>query len=204
MAFVDHEESLEIQEEYVSYLAQAVLNEAKAELKVLGRDTEQLEKIKAPFARITYKEAIERLQAKDYEIKWGEDLGAPHETELANQFDTPVFITHWPKDIKAFYMKPDPENEDVVLCADLIAPEGYGEIIGGSQRIDDYSLMEERFKEHDLSDDAYRWYLQLREYGSVPHSGFGLGLERTVAWLSGTEHVRETIPFPRLLNRLYP
>ncbi|GAK11188.1 asparagine--tRNA ligase [Geomicrobium sp. JCM 19039] len=204
MAFCDHEESLEIQEAYVTYIVDAVLREGKIELKTLERDIAQLEKIRAPFARLTYSEAIQRLQDKGYEIQWGEDLGSPHETELANQFDTPVFITHWPKEIKAFYMKPDPENEDLVLCADLIAPEGYGEIIGGSQRIDDYELMDERFKEHQLSEDAYRWYKELRQYGSVPHSGFGLGLERTVAWLSGTEHVRETIPFPRLLNRLYP
>ncbi|MBB6449069.1 asparaginyl-tRNA synthetase [Geomicrobium halophilum] len=204
MAFCDHEESLEIQEAYVTAITQAVLKEAKAELQTIGRDTSQLEKIEPPFPRIRYDEAIERLQAKGFDISWGEDLGAPHETEIATQFDKPVFITHYPQKIKAFYMKPDPENKELALCADLIAPEGYGEIIGGSERIDDYSLLEERFKEHQLSEEAYQWYLELRQYGSVPHSGFGLGLERTVAWLSGTEHVRETIPFPRLLNRLYP
>ncbi|SDI28088.1 asparagine--tRNA ligase [Natribacillus halophilus] len=204
MAFCDHEESLDIQEAYVVAITQAVLEEAKAELQTLGRDLAPLENIQAPFPRIRYDEAIERLQKKGFDISWGEDLGAPHETEIASQFEKPVFITHYPQAIKAFYMKPEPGNPDVALCADLIAPEGYGEIIGGSERIDDYELLAERFKEHQLSEEAYQWYLELRQYGSVPHSGFGLGLERTVAWLSGTEHVRETIPFPRLLNRLYP
>ncbi|MDF2716860.1 MAG: asnS, partial [Paenibacillus sp.] len=149
-------------------------------------------------------EAIRRLKENGHEIEWGEDFGAPHETEIAKQFDKPVFITHYPASFKAFYMKPDPTRPEVVLCADMIAPEGYGEIIGGSQRIDDPELMRERFKEHELAEDAYRWYLDLRKYGTVPHSGFGLGLERTVAWICGLEHVRETIPFPRLLYRLYP
>jgi asparaginyl-tRNA synthetase len=203
MAFVEHEENLEIQENYVSYLVQRVLENCKMELKTLERDLSKLEKVKAPFPRITYDEAIKRLQEKGFEISWGEDFGAPHEVALAEDFDRPVFITHWPTEIKAFYMKPDPNRPEVVLCADLIAPEGYGEIIGGSQRIDDLELMEQRMKEHNLS-DAYKWYLELRKYGSVPHSGFGLGLERTVAWITGVEHVRETIPFPRLLNRLYP
>ncbi len=205
MAFVEHEESLEIQEQYVSYLAQSVLDNCKIELQTLGRDISMLEKIKAPFPRITYDDAINLLKEKGFDdIEWGEDFGAPHETAIAESFDKPVFITNYPKDIKAFYMKPHPEREDVVLCADLIAPEGYGEIIGGSQRIDDLELMRKRYEEHDLSAEAYEWYLQLRQYGSVPHSGFGLGLERTVAWLSGIEHIRESIPFPRLLNRLYP
>ncbi|WP_018922289.1 asparagine--tRNA ligase [Salsuginibacillus kocurii] len=204
MAFVEHEESLEIQEEYVSYIAASVLKNCQLELEALGRDKSKLEQIHAPFPRMTYTEAIDWLKEQGYEIEWGEDFGAPHETAIAEYHNKPVFITHYPKDIKAFYMKPDPENEDVVLCADLIAPEGYGEIIGGSQRIDDEALLRERYQEHDLSEDAYRWYLELRQYGSVPHSGFGLGLERTVAWMTGIEHVRETIPFPRLLNRLYP
>ncbi|WP_349407541.1 asparagine--tRNA ligase [Pseudalkalibacillus sp. SCS-8] len=205
MAFVEHEESLEIQEQYVSYLAQSVLENCKIELETLGRDISMLEKIKAPFPRITYDDAIKLLKEKGFDdIEWGEDFGAPHETAIAESYDKPVFITHYPKDIKAFYMKPDPERDEVVLCADLIAPEGYGEIIGGSQRIDDLELMQKRYEEHNLSPEAYEWYLQLRKYGSVPHSGFGLGLERTVAWLSGIEHIRESIPFPRLLNRLYP
>ncbi|GIP61808.1 asparagine--tRNA ligase [Virgibacillus pantothenticus] len=205
MAFVEHEESLEIQENYVSFVVQSVLKNCKLELQALDRDISSLEKVQAPFPRITYDEAIELLKEKGFtDIEWGEDFGAPHETAIAESFDKPVFITNYPTGIKAFYMKPHPEREDVVLCADLIAPEGYGEIIGGSQRIDDLELMEQRYEEHGLTGEAYQWYLELRKYGSVPHSGFGLGLERTVAWIAGVDHVRETIPFPRLLNRLYP
>ncbi len=205
MAFTDHEESLVIQENFVSDLVQSVLKNCPLELQALGRDVTKLENIKAPFPRISYDDAIKLLKDKGFEdIEWGEDFGAPHETAIAESFDKPVFITNYPTNIKAFYMKPDPNRDDVVLCADLIAPEGYGEIIGGSQRIDDLELLDARYKEHDLTDPAYQWYLELRKYGSVPHSGFGLGLERTVAWISGIEHVRETIPFPRLLNRLYP
>nr|WP_289036622.1 asparagine--tRNA ligase [uncultured Allobacillus sp.] len=205
MAFMDHDDSLVIQENYVQHLVQSVLKNCHMELDVLERDKEQLKKIKAPFPRITYDEAIEFLKKEGFDdIDWGDDFGAPHETAIAEAHDQPVFITHFPTEIKAFYMQPDPNNEKVALCADLIAPEGYGEIIGGSERIHDYELMKQRYKEHGLEGPAYEWYLQLREYGSVPHSGFGLGLERTVAWISGTEHIRETIPFPRLLNRLYP
>ncbi|WP_077299717.1 asparagine--tRNA ligase [Virgibacillus pantothenticus] len=205
MAFVEHEESLEIQENYVSFVVQSVLKNCKLELQALDRDISSLEKVQAPFPRITYDEAIELLKEKGFtDIEWGEDFGAPHETAIAESFDKPVFITNYPTGIKAFYMKPHPERENVVLCADLIAPEGYGEIIGGSQRIDDLELMEQRYEEHGLTGEAYQWYLELRKYGSVPHSGFGLGLERTVAWIAGVDHVRETIPFPRLLNRLYP
>lgn len=205
MAFVDHEESLVIQENYVSHIVQSVLQNCKLELDILERDTSKLEKVKAPFPRISYDDAIALLKEKGFtDIEWGEDFGAPHETAIAESFDKPVFITNYPAEIKAFYMKPDPNREEVVLCADLIAPEGYGEIIGGSQRIDDLELMKKRYEDHGLTGPAYQWYLELRQYGSVPHSGFGLGLERTVAWLSGVEHVRETIPFPRLLNRLYP
>lgn len=205
MAFMDHEDSLEVQEEYVSYIAQSVLRNCKMELEVLERDLTSLQKIEAPFPRITYDDAIQLLKDKGFtDIDWGDDFGAPHETAIADSYEKPVFITHFPTEIKAFYMKPDPERADVALCADLIAPEGYGEIIGGSQRIDDLQLMKQRYEEHNLTGDAYQWYLQLRQYGSVPHSGFGLGLERTVAWIAGVEHVRETIPFPRLLNRLYP
>lgn len=205
MAFVEHEESLEIQEKYVSFIVQSVLKNCKLELHTLDRDTDKLEKVQAPFPRITYDEAIELLKEKGFtDIEWGEDFGAPHETAIAESYDKPVFITNYPKNVKAFYMKPHPKRDDVVLCADLIAPEGYGEIIGGSQRIDDLELMKQRYEEHGLTGEAYQWYLELRKYGSVPHSGFGLGLERTVAWISGVDHVRETIPFPRLLNRLYP
>ncbi|SEG10900.1 asparagine--tRNA ligase [Paenibacillus sp. UNC499MF] len=204
MAFVDHEESLRVQEQFVSHVVQTVLKNCRSELETLGRDISKLEKIQAPFPRITYDEAVQFLQDTGHEFPWGEDFGAPHETAIAEKYEKPVFITHYPTGIKAFYMKPDPNRPEVVLCADMIAPEGYGEIIGGSQRIDDPELMEERFKEHELSSEAYQWYMDLRKYGTVPHSGFGLGLERTVAWICGLEHVRETIPFPRLLYRLYP
>lgn len=204
MAFVDHEESLKVQEQFIEFVVQSVVTNCRAELEAVGRDISKLENIKAPFPRITYDEAIEFLNSKDFEIAWGEDFGAPHETAIAESYDKPVFITHYPAGFKAFYMKPDPNRPEVVLCADMIAPEGYGEIIGGSQRIDDLELMESRFKEHDLSPEAYQWYMDLRKYGSVPHSGFGLGLERTVAWICGLDHVRETIPFPRTLYRLYP
>lgn len=205
MAFYEFEDNLKVQEEYVSYIAQSVLDNCSLELNTLGRDLSKLENIKAPFPRITYDDAITFLHEKGFtEIKWGDDFGAPHETAIAEAYDKPVFITHYPTSLKPFYMQPDANREDVVLCADLIAPEGYGEIIGGSERIHDADLLKQRLDEHKLDNEAYKWYLQLREYGSVPHSGFGLGLERTVAWISGVEHVRETIPFPRLLNRLYP
>jgi asparaginyl-tRNA synthetase len=205
MAFIEFKENLEVQEKFVSSIIQCVLKNCQLELNTLGRDTAKLEQIQAPFPRITYDEAIEFLHEQGFDdIQWGDDFGAPHETAIAESYDKPVFITHYPTKIKPFYMQPDPDREEVVLCADLIAPEGYGEIIGGSERIHDQELLEQRINEHGLSEDAYKWYMELRKYGSVPHSGFGLGLERTVAWISGVEHVRETIPFPRLLNRLYP
>jgi len=205
MAFYEFEDNLKVQEEYVSYIVQSVLKNCSLELKNLGRDLSKLEHIKAPFPRITYDDAIKFLHEKGFDdIVWGDDFGAPHETAIAESFDKPVFITHYPTTLKPFYMQPAPDREDVVLCADLIAPEGYGEIIGGSERIHDYELLKQRLEEHQLPLESYEWYLDLRKYGSVPHSGFGLGLERTVAWITGTEHVRETIPFPRLLNRLYP
>lgn len=205
MAFYEFEDNLQVQESYVSYIVQSVLKNCSLELNTLGRDTSKLEKIVAPFPRIKYDDAIKFLHEKGFtEINWGDDFGAPHETAIAEAYDKPVFITHYPTSLKPFYMQPDSTREDVVLCADLIAPEGYGEIIGGSERIHDAELLKQRLDEHKLDKEAYNWYLQLRQYGSVPHSGFGLGLERTVAWISGVEHVRETIPFPRLLNRLYP
>lgn len=204
MAFTDHEESLRVQEQFISHVVQSVVKNCRQELETVGRDITKLETIQAPFPRITYDEAIEFLQSEGHEISWGEDFGAPHETAIAEKYEKPVFITHYPASFKAFYMKPDPNRPEVVLCADMIAPEGYGEIIGGSQRIDDPQLLEERFKEHNLSLDTYQWYMDLRKYGTVPHSGFGLGLERTVAWICGLDHVRETIPFPRTLYRLYP
>ncbi|WP_338451824.1 asparagine--tRNA ligase [Niallia oryzisoli] len=205
MAFCEFDENLKVQEEYVSYIVQSVLKNCHLELTTLGRDISNLEKITAPFPRITYDDALALLHEKGFDdINWGDDFGAPHETAIAESFDKPVFITHYPTSLKPFYMQPDPNREEVVLCADLIAPEGYGEIIGGSQRVHDAQLLKRRLEEHQLDLNAYKWYLELRQYGSVPHSGFGLGLERTVAWISGVEHVRETIPFPRLLNRLYP
>lgn len=205
MAFYNHEDSLVVQEQYVEYLAKNVLENCKLDLEALGRDTTALEKIKAPFPRISYTEAIDLLHEKGFDdIEWGDDFGSPHETEIANSFDKPVFIVNYPKAIKSFYMSTNPEDPRTVLCADLIAHEGYGEIIGGSERISDYDELKERIVESGLNLDAYEWYLDLRKYGSVPHSGFGLGLERAVAWFSGVQHVRETAPFPRLLNRLYP
>ncbi|EUJ38047.1 asparagine--tRNA ligase [Brochothrix campestris] len=205
MAFVEHEESLEIQEQYVSYIIQSVLKNCELELDVLGRDTSKLELVTGDFPRITYDEAIELLHKLDFDdIEWGDDFGAPHETAIANHFDKPVFITEYPTAIKSFYMQPKPGRPEVVLCADLIAPEGYGEIIGGSERIHDAELMLQRVKEHGLDPEAYSWYLDITKFGDVPHAGFGLGLERLVAYVTGVDHVRETIPFPRLLNRIYP
>lgn len=205
MAFYKLEDSLKVQENYVAFLVKAVLDNCRLELDRLGRDISHLEKMVAPFPRITYTEAIDLLHKLGFDdIVWGDDFGAPHETAIADSFEKPVFITHYPKAIKPFYMPEDPENDQVVLCADMIAPEGYGEIIGGSERIHDLETLQARMKDFDLDQEAYSWYIDLARYGSVPHSGFGLGLERTVAWISGTEHVRETIPFPRLLNRLYP
>lgn len=205
MAFVEHEESLEIQEQYVAHLVQSVLDNCDYALDVLGRDKETLRQFtQLPYPRITYDEAVEILQENDFDVEWGVDFGSPEETFLASQYDRPIFIVNYPKAIKAFYMKQHPEREELVICADMIAPEGYGEIIGGSQREDDIDKLLEEIKNFGLGTEEYEWYLDLRRYGSVPHSGFGLGLERTVTWLAGTEHIREAIPFPRLLNRIYP
>lgn len=206
MAFMHQEESLEVQEQYVSFLVQSVLDNCDQALDVLERDKEVLKKYtQLPFPRISYDEAVELLKKNGFDdIEWGDDFGSPHETFIANSFDRPVFILNYPKAIKAFYMKPHPTREDVVICADMIAPEGYGEIIGGSERAIDYDYLLEQIKNHNLDEKEYSWYLDLRRYGSVPHSGFGLGLERTVTWLAGIEHVREASPFPRLLNRIYP
>ncbi|MGX7197295.1 asparagine--tRNA ligase [Enterococcus olivae] len=206
MAFVHQDESLEIQEQYVAFLVQNVLDNCDLALDTLGRDREVLEKYtKLPYPRISYDEAVELLKKNGFDdIEWGDDFGSPHETFIANSYDQPVFILNYPKAIKPFYMKKHPTREDVVICADMIAPEGYGEIIGGSERNVDYADLLEEVKAHGLDPKDYSWYLDLRQYGSVPHSGFGLGLERTVTWLSGIEHVREASPFPRLLNRIYP
>lgn len=206
MANTDHEASLKVQEEYVAYLVRNVIDHCQLALQTLGRDVEILEKYtQLPFPRVEYTEAVQTLKDNGFDdIEWGDDFGSPHETFIANQYDQPVFIINWPKSIKPFYMKINPDNPETVLCADMIAPEGYGEIIGGSQRIDDYETLEENIKKFGLDPEVYAWYLDLRKYGTVPHSGFGLGLERMVAWITGIEHIRETSPFPRLLNRIYP
>jgi len=204
MAWVDFEGNLEVQEELVSFAVARVLERCSGELKTLGRDTASLERVKPPFPRLSYDEALELLRRKGLELAWGEDFGAPHETAISQEFDRPVFVHRFPTQIKAFYMQPDPGRPEVVLGADLLAPEGYGEIIGGGQRIHDLELLKRRLQEHGLPEEPYRWYLDLRRYGTVPHSGFGLGLERTLCWVAGLDHVRETIAFPRLLNRLYP
>ena len=204
MAFVELDESLCIQEEMVTYVVSHVLKNRTSELQALERDVSMLENVKPPFPRITYSDALDILKKHDIHLEWGDDFGGGDETVLASEFDRPVFVTRYPTASKAFYMKPDPENPDVVLCADLLAPEGYGEVIGGGQRIDDPELIRRRLEEHKLPDEAYRWYVDLRDFGSVPHSGFGLGIERLVAWMCGLEHVRETSPFPRMLYRIYP
>ncbi len=206
MAFTTQEESLVVQEEYVAYLVQSVLDNCDYALDVLGRDRAVLEKYtQLPYPRISYDDAVTLLNENGFDdVTWGDDFGSPHETFIANSFEQPVFILNYPKAIKPFYMKPHPTREDVVICADMIAPEGYGEIIGGSERATDYEFVLERIREFGLNEEEYSWYLDLRKYGTVPHSGFGLGLERAVTWLSGIEHVREASPFPRLINRIYP
>jgi len=204
VAWFDSDDNMRLQEEFVSYIVARALDRCRAELEYLERDTSKLENVVPPFPRISYTEAIERLQAKGSEIQWGMDLGAPDETMISEDFDRPVFIYDYPKEAKAFYMKENPEDPRTVRCDDLIAPEGYGEIIGGSQREDDYDRLLARIREEGLPEEAYGWYLDLRKYGTFPHSGFGLGLERTLAWITGRPHIREMIPFPRLINRLHP
>jgi len=204
MAFCEFEENLKVQEEMVTYIVKTVLEKRRRELETLKRDVKPLLKVEPPFERISYTEAIDMLQKAGFQIEWGEDLGAPHERYISLQFEKPVFVHRYPAKAKAFYMQPDPENPEVVLCADLMAPEGYGEIIGGSQRIHDLKLLEKRIEEFGLPKQAYEWYLDLRRYGSVPHSGFGLGIERTVMWICKLKHIREAIPFPRTITRIYP
>ena len=204
-AFCDFEENMVIQENLVSFVVSRVLERRLPELETIGRDLEPLKRIKPPFPRITYDDAVDMInKAGAGPVSWGDDFGAPHETAVASAFDKPVFVMKYPAAIKAFYMKPDPARPEVVLGSDLLAPEGYGEIIGGGERIDEKELLIKRIKEHNLPMDAFRWYIDLRRYGAVPHSGFGLGIERTVTWICKLDHLRETIPFPRLLNRMYP
>jgi len=204
MAWYDADDSMKLQEEFVSFLVQRALERARPELDLLERDVSALERVQPPFPRVDYGDAIRFLQEKGHEIEWGEDLGAPHETELGAMHDRPVFIVNYPRQAKAFYMKENPADPRTVLCADLIAPEGYGEIIGGSQREDDHDRLLERIREQGLPEESYTWYLDLRKYGTFTHSGFGLGLERTIAWITGRPHIREMIAFPRMMNRLYP
>jgi asparaginyl-tRNA synthetase len=204
MAYVDLEGCMQVEEEFVSYIVQTVLQNRAQDLKTLGRDTSRLEKVVPPFPRITYDEAIAILNKEGLEIKWGDDFGAPHETALGEHFDRPVFVHHYPTAFKAFYMEPDPTRPEVCLSVDLLASEGYGEIIGGGQRMSSLELLEQSIRTHNLLREAYEWYLDLRRYGTVPHSGFGLGVERTVAWICGIQHIRETIAFPRMLERIYP
>ncbi len=215
IAFCSLEELMDIEEQMVAYVVQQVLEKNRQELAIIERDITQLEKIAAPFARISYDDAVEKLQAlyeaeedaekkEQLKIEWGEDFGAPHETALAEMFDKPVFVYHYPSAVKAFYMQPVEGRPEVCRSVDLLAPEGYGEIIGGSERIWDADLLEQKIEEHGFDKANYEWYIELRKFGTVPHAGFGLGLERTVSWICGLPHLREAIPYPRLLNRKYP
>ncbi len=204
MAYCDLAEDMTVAEALVAYVIKRVLDNRSAELEVLQRDTGLLQKATPPFPRISYTEAIELLHERGSDIQWGADLGGDDETILSAEFDRPVLVHRYPRQIKAFYMKTDPSDERLALCVDMLAPEGYGEIIGGGQREDDLHVLEERLTEHALPREPFEWYLDLRRYGSVPHAGFGMGIERVVAWLCGLHHVRETIPFPRTLSRLYP
>lgn len=205
VAYLEHDESMQLQEDLVVYLVRRVLKTRGKELALLGRDTAKLlPSTEGNYPRISYDDALALLAEHGERLAWGDDFGAPHETILGNAFDRPVFVHSWPAQAKAFYMQPYDDDPSRVKCADLIAPEGFGEIIGGSQRIHDYALLKRRLAEHNLPEAAFAWYLDLRKYGSVPHSGFGLGLERTLAWLTGVSHLREVIPFPRMLTRMYP
>lgn len=205
VAYLEHDGNVQLQQDLVAYVVGRVLEHRQLELDILERDTSKLEPTaQGEFPRLTYDEALKLLADKGEVLEWGEDFGAPHETILGDQFDRPVFVEMWPTKTKAFYMEPADNDPTRVKCDDLIAPEGYGELIGGSQRIHDYDLLKTRIEEHNLPLDAFEWYLDLRKYGSVPHSGFGIGLERTLAWITGVNHLREVIPFPRMLTRMYP
>ena len=210
VAYAELADLMDLAEGLISFLVKRCLERRRSDLQVIGRDLTKLEKIEAPFPRITYDEAARMLQeahakgALENKFEWGGDLGSPDETYISSQFDKPVMVHRYPAKVKAFYMEPDPGRPDLALCVDVLAPEGYGEIIGGSQRMASYDLLVQRIREHGLPEEAFKWYLDLRKFGSVPHGGFGMGIERAVAWICGLEHVRETIPFPRMLNRLYP
>ncbi len=210
VAYATLDDDMELAEALVSFVVQRVLERRRKELETIGRDIAKLEKITPPFPRISYDEAVERLQkgfAKgelETKFEWGGDLGSPDETYLSSQFEKPLMVHRYPAQVKAFYMEPDPQRPELALCVDVLAPEGYGEIIGGSQRIGSYDLLLKRIHEQDLPAEAFKWYLDLRKFGGVPHAGFGMGIERVVAWICGLEHVRETIPFARTLTRIYP
>ncbi len=204
VAYYGHDDNIKLQEDLVTYVVKKTLERAGEYLRSVGRDTSRLEKIETPFPRITYDEAIKLLVKKGFDIKWGDDIGGDEETAIANEFEKPVVVERYPRMMKAFYMQPDPERPEVVLCDDMLAPEGYGEIIGASERIHDRDLLVERIQEYGLDVESYDWYLDLRDYGTVPHSGFGMGIERIVAWIAGLEHIREAIPFARTLYRIHP
>ena len=204
MAYATLDDVMDLAEGLVTSVVQRVLERRGAELKLLERDTARLEKVTTPFPRISYDEAVEIIRSKGLPFEWGGDFGAPDETAVSEAFDKPVMVHRYPAAVKAFYMKPDPNRPDVALGVDVLAPEGYGEIIGGGERLDDYELLVERIKQHNLPQEAFEWYLDLRRYGSVPHGGFGMGIERVVSWICGLEHLREAIPYPRMLYRIYP
>lgn len=204
VAFADLNDDMDLAEEFLEYIVQTILKDKQEELKVLERDISKLANVKRPLPRISYDEAVEILKKNGIDFQWGNDLGGTDETIISNQFDRPVMVHRYPSEVKAFYMKRDPGNEKLALAVDVLAPEGYGEIIGGSQREDNLELLQARIKEHNLPQSAFEWYLDLRRFGSVPHAGFGLGLERTVGWICGLEHVRETIPFARMIYRNTP
>src|SRR6202046_604537 len=210
VAYADLDDVMDLAEGLLSFIVKRCLERRRADLLAIGRDISRLEKIEAPFPRISYDDAVKSLQeghakgALDARFEWGGDLGSPDETYLSGQFDRPVMVHRYPAKVKAFYMEPDPKRPELALCVDVLAPEGYGEIIGGSQRMASHELLVKRIREHGLPEEAFKWYLDLRKYGSVPHGGFGMGIERAVAWICGLDHVRETIPFPRMLHRLYP
>jgi asparaginyl-tRNA synthetase len=204
VAYADLNDVMDLAEGLVVFVVGRVLQARRRELKVLERDVSRLESVQAPFPRISYDDAVNRLRTKGLAIEWGGDFGGPDETALSEEFDRPVMVHRYPAAVKAFYMKPDPERPDLALGVDVLAPEGYGEIIGGGERLADLDLLLERIEAQQLPKDAFEWYLDLRRYGSVPHGGFGMGIERVVAWICGLEHVRETIPYPRMLYRLYP
>jgi asparaginyl-tRNA synthetase len=204
VAYADLNDVMALAEDLVVSVVARVLDKRRRELTIIERDVSKLEAVQKPFPRISYDAAVKTLQGKGLAIQWGGDFGGPDETTLSEEYDRPLLVHRYPAAIKAFYMKPDPDRADLALGVDMLAPEGYGEIIGGGERLADLDLLLQRIKEHNLPQEAFEWYLDLRRYGSVPHGGFGMGVERVVAWICGLEHVRETIPYPRMLNRLYP